>query len=112
MVNGLFYKFGEHLFFAADLSLPNEMWRLQGESFIENCHQKLITNPSKLKEIETTRGLNESTVKQYKLGYCLQDLYANKSDWGLNDCQEERIKNIWLPEGYVIPFRKFSSLIL
>lgn len=83
--------------------LPSRGWSNAAEGFSNECQFNLKTNPLTMREL-SKRGLVEDTLIRLKLGWNPADVWAKKSDWGLEDEQKDgRITKQWLPKGWVIP---------
>jgi hypothetical protein len=57
--------------------------------------------------LNTQRGLNDITLRNYGIGYNPADRYEDRALWGLppeTAAQTGRAKRVWLPRGIVIPW--------
>lgn len=90
---------------------PPKIWQDKALAFVE-WSQKQLQRSSSAMEALCQRGLNEGTINQFKLGYCVnssvnapKDLYRDREDWGLpREYKEDgKVKKLWLPTGLVIP---------
>lgn len=99
---------------------PPKMWQDKALIFVEWAQRQLVQFPQAMEDL-CKRGLKESTISQFKLGYCYnfsaitpQDFYRDRSSWGLpceyrQDCKERKL---WLPNGLVIPTISSDGCIL
>lgn len=85
---------------------PVDKWIEKGTSFVAWAHRNLLANPIMISLLEK-RGIDFNAIKNFNLGFNTQELFRKKNDWGL----EEDGKQIWLPEGIVIPSYRSGSLI-
>lgn len=94
---------------------PSYVWQKRASGFLEYCEQqlwqsqsdKLFLDPytgillSPLEYLQQKRGLDEVTIKQYRLGYNPKPSHQPEKVWGL---EEDSIKaDLWLPQGITIP---------
>lgn len=95
-----------------ETSEPNYIWQTKASAFISWCHNTLWKFPEAL-ELLKTRGFNEESIRRWKLGYCPQTLWRERSFWGL--CDKSSLKGgltkLWLPKGIVIPTFLDGSLL-
>jgi len=84
-------------------------WRSKASAFVAWAHQHLLNTPSQLAWL-AARGLDQTAVKKYRLGYCPGEKGKNclirpRSVWGLPPALKEdgKEKRLWLPRGIVIP---------
>jgi hypothetical protein len=93
---------------------PPTEWTNKASAFVEWAHKKL-KDQSRIMSDLTQRGLNETTINRFKLGYTYNpnsksgDFFNERSEWGLSqNCKvDSRNTKLWLPCGLVIP--KISS---
>lgn len=86
---------------------PSKMWQDKALAFVEWSQKQLRQSKSAMDDFKQ-RGLNESTINQFKLGYCLgeldKDFFLNREEWGLPSLKVEgKVKKLWIPKGLVIP---------
>jgi hypothetical protein len=94
---------------------PSYVWQKRASGFLEYCEQqlwksqrdKLFLDPhtgillSPLEYLQQKRGLDEVTIKRYRLGYNPISSYQPEKVWGL---KEDSVKaDLWLPQGITIP---------
>jgi len=99
---------------------PPKQWQDKALAFVEWAQKQLKHYPQAMKEL-SRRGFQESTILQFKLGYCInssllskRDLYRERTDWGLS-CEyreDGKVRKLWLPNGLVIPTISKSGSIL
>lgn len=85
---------------------PAEKWQKKAQKLVEYAHEQLLVADEKLEYLKD-RGLDLVAVEKYSLGYLPQDLYRERSSWGLSAELKEngKPKKLWLPEGIVIPYQ-------
>ena len=96
------YRFVQENFITA--AEPTEEWQNKAKAFVEWSYKKL-SQSSIVIEALLKRGLNEMTINKFKLGYCANDFYRDRENWGLpREVKENgKEKRLWLPHGLVIP---------
>lgn len=84
---------------------PADLWREKAVKLIDYAHEKLIACSDQL-EYLAGRGLPIEAVKQFRLGWISEDLYRQRSSWGLPETfrADGKPKKLWIPGGIVIPF--------
>ncbi len=87
---------------------PSELWQNQANNFAKWAHNNIFKNDEALQWL-CTRGLPKKAVQQYQLGWCPNDIWLEKSAWGLKSNDS---KKLWIPRGIVIPtFDKKGNVI-
>lgn len=86
-------------FIPREITDPTELWRSRAEAFTEWAHKVLIKHTAQLAWL-AGRGITIATVERFRLGWNPEDLWREKSAWGV----EDNGKKLWLPEGLVIPW--------
>jgi hypothetical protein len=83
---------------------PCQLWQERAETFIKDCHQELIRNPTALSLLHE-RGLTIDTATRFRLGYNAQNCWEERKRWGLSIVLREdgKLRKQWLPRGLVIP---------
>lgn len=82
----------------------SEKWKIAAKDFIENCHQRLLSNPDAM-QILLMRGLTIQSIKNFRLGWHSETIFDERTTWGLpHEIKENgNIRKQWLPKGIVIP---------
>lgn len=78
---------------------PGE-WRTAAKDLIEHAAKHL--NSDVLAWLEKERGITEQTAKAFSLGWLNQNLYIEKTAWGL----EPDGKKLFIPSGLFIPWQE------
>ncbi len=76
--------------------LPPPTWQENASDFVHGCHALLKNNREHRIHLYA-RGLTDTTIKIYKLGYNPTDQYVDRQQWGLDTGKSK------LPAGIVIP---------
>lgn len=88
----------------ADAPKPNLDWQKNASAFLDWSQCKIRKHPEQI-ELLNERGFNGESIERWKLGYCPQELWRERAQWGL--CDKFNSKGIpsklWLPQGIVIP---------
>ncbi len=100
----------EKIFSPAPIITPKNQWTKKASGFTEWAHQNIWHQPTVLKWLQS-RGLPEKAIHTYKIGWCPQDIWRNKEDWGLAQ-PGEIDKKIWLSQGIVIPTLKKNGDVM
>lgn len=79
---------------------PSDAWQAAAQRVMETAEQVLWTDLGHgcLRYLNEKRGLTEATIREWRLGYWPNTSYEKAKDWGL-----DRDKDVWLPQGLVIP---------
>ena len=90
------------------MQTPSDQWQSEAKKYLEGAIYNLWAAAGCrwlgwLKEI---RGLNEATIRTYKLGLQPINRWEEREDWGLERVVKDngKLKKLWLPEGLVIPY--------
>lgn len=81
---------------------PAEAWQVKAGMFVDDC-ERCLWSAEGVKALEYLhgRGLNDDTIKFYRLGFNPKDYYDPRELWGLPEHPEG--KGVWLPKSIVIP---------
>lgn len=99
---------------------PPKLWQEKAFAFVQWSQNHLQRSSDTLQTLYQ-RGLKESTIKQYKLGFCenpspygSRDFFRNREEWGLISefKPNGKTKKLWLPSGLVIPMMSYSGSVL
>lgn len=90
----------------ASITKPPDAWQKQAAEFIKLSHEILLRQQHILKRLEQ-RGLPIDAVKRYKIGWCPNNTTYSSVAWGL----PENTKNLWFPQGIVIPTLEKEKVI-
>jgi len=85
---------------------PADKWQQKAAAMVEHAHQQLLNTPDQLAYL-AGRGLPREAVDKYRLGYLPEDLYRERSAWGLPEEISDKTgkpKKLWIPQGIVIPW--------
>ena len=104
-----------------NLSLePPKLWQEKASAFVQWSQNQLQRSLDTLQNLYQ-RGLNESTINQYKLGFCenplsysSKDFFRDREEWGLTcECKPYgKPKKLWLPSGLVIPTMSSNGSVI
>ena len=99
-------------FIPSPATTPPELWRQKAEALIQWAHQQLLTNPGQLAYL-ASRGLDRVAVERYRLGWIPENLYRERTAWGLPVELNEKgqPKKLWIPRGHTIPSVNLQSTI-
>lgn len=88
----------------AEAIMPNSIWQLRASAFVAWCHDALWDHPQAL-ELLKSRGFKEESIIHWRLGYCPQTFFRQRSVWGLPDKQNSdgNLGKLWIHQGIVIP---------
>lgn len=84
---------------------PSERWRARAGELVAAAHAQLLRNPEPL-EYLARRGLPLEAVERYCLGWLPEDVYRERSAWGLPhelNPRTDKPRKLWIPAGLVIP---------
>ena len=83
---------------------PNALWRTKARAFVETAYNAIWDHPDVIDWL-AARGIPESAVGRYGLGWNAKDYYRPRAVWGLPPELKEdgRERKLWLPPGLVIP---------
>ena len=100
----------EKIFSPTPITIPENQWTKKASRFTEWAHQNIWHQPTVLKWLQC-RGLPEKAIRRYKIGWCPQDIWRMRDDWGIAQ-HNEADKKIWLPQGIVIPTLNKNSDVI
>lgn len=83
---------------------PNTTWQAKASSFVDWCHNHLMTNHNALAQV-LNRGFSLASIQHFKIGHNPANIYRLREDWGLDmQIGKNRIAlKICLNAGLVIP---------
>lgn len=79
--------------------LPTSAWSIHASLFLNDCHKQILSCSHGLSMLQE-RGISESSIKKWKLGWNHQDRWDLLKNWGSSDHPDQKV---WLPKGLVIP---------
>lgn len=91
---------------------PSDRWRTKAGELVAEAHARLLRTPSQL-EYLAGRGLPLAAVERYRLGWLPEDVYRDRSAWGLPreiNPRTGKYKRLWIPAGLVIPVYRDGAL--
>lgn len=91
---------------------PSGDWKTQAQTFVRKCHANLLKSPFAL-EVVRNRGLALDTVKHFQIGWNPSNQSMKRESWGLpfELNNQGKPKEVWLPEGLLIPTFSEESII-
>lgn len=91
---------------------PAEKWQEKAGALVEWAHQQLLANRDQLAYL-AGRGLALAAVERYRLGWIPDNLYRERSAWGLPEelNYKGQSKRLWIPRGHVIPSYDLTGTI-
>ena len=85
-------------------SVSSKEWLKRAKEFVNNGHEKLLTNKKALDWLYFVRGISLECVKKYKLGLNDRHYFRTTESWGLPDkIKDGKKKKLWIPKGLIIP---------
>jgi hypothetical protein len=89
---------------ASKLDNP-DLWNERIEKAIERANKKLLGSPERLAWLRLTRGLTAETVERFRLGWVDNNLFKERTDFGLPSeiNAKGKPKKLFVPAGLVIP---------
>ncbi|HRN78580.1 MAG TPA: toprim domain-containing protein [Candidatus Dependentiae bacterium] len=85
-------------FKATVINATSDLWQIKAQEFIAWVHNNILNQPKILEQLKQ-RGLPIEAIHKYKIGWNPQELWIDKSDWGITPDN----KKLWIPRGIVIP---------
>ena len=76
---------------------PPALWQKHAQQVVEKAHKNIWLQQDIL-ILLCKRGITDRVIREYKIGYYSQDMWLDKSQWGLTDSGK-----LWIPQGIVIP---------
>jgi DNA primase len=96
------------------MTTPSDQWQSMARKYLEEAVYNLwaATGRRWLGWLKEIRGLNEATIKTYKLGLQPIDRWEKRESWGLEQVLKDngKPKQLWLPEGLVIPYFIYDQI--
>jgi DNA primase len=85
--------------------LPNSRWQAQARKLIPWAARQLQATPDALSWLLAERGLTPETAARFHVGWLPDDLYRDRTAWGLPQEFKPNGKRrmLWLPRGLVLP---------
>ena len=85
---------------------PSKMWSFRASVFIDYAESELWKGTAQGAQdyLMFDRGLEENTIRHFRLGYNPRDLFDDPAKWG-QDAQR-----VWCPRGIVIPHTLFINV--
>ncbi|MHC1712532.1 MAG: toprim domain-containing protein [Solidesulfovibrio sp.] len=85
--------------------LPNARWQTQARKLIPWAARQLQATPDALSWLSAERGLTPETAARFHVGWLAEDLYRDRTSWGLPQANKPNGKRrmLWLPRGLVLP---------
>lgn len=81
-------------------------WSSQAKLAVAWCHEQLLKNKSLIQWLESERGINLATIKQWRLGFSPKKIWSEPSQWGFDGG-----KKPFFPCGLVIPHIQHDNSI-
>ena len=84
---------------------PGDRWRARAGELVDEAHARLLRTPGQLALLER-RGLPLEAVRRYRLGWLPEDVYRQRTAWGLPQeahPQTGKPRKLWIPAGLTIP---------
>ncbi|EFL50929.1 zinc finger CHC2-family protein [Solidesulfovibrio fructosivorans JJ]] len=84
---------------------PNAKWQAQAQKLIRWAEHQLQNSPDVLAWLAAERGLKATTAARFHVGWLPEDLYRDRTAWGLPQEFKPNGKRrmLWLPHGLVLP---------
>lgn len=91
---------------------PPVNWTEKATLFVTWCHEKLMSNSAFI-ELILSRGITLEAMIDFKLGFCPENYWRNREDWGLEPelKENEKPRTVWLPKGIVIPTIQHKKVV-
>lgn len=85
--------------------LPNAKWRAQAGKLVHWAEERLQANQKALAWLASERGITPETAARFHVGWLPEDLYRDRTAWGLPQEFKPNGKRrmLWLPRGLVLP---------
>lgn len=87
---------------------PPMAWRRNAADLVSQCHDTLLSEiGAPMRAWLSGRGINERSIELTHLGLNADDLFFDRTAWGLpTEINEDtgRPKSLWMPSGLVIPY--------
>jgi len=98
------YRKKDNVFDPTHIVSPSQKWIERMLSFVTMAHDKLKDREDILADL-SKRGISESVIKKFKIGWNPQDYFPSRVYCGLDDELDEngKSKSVWLPKGIVVP---------
>ncbi|MBM4289455.1 MAG: hypothetical protein FJ135_15150, partial [Deltaproteobacteria bacterium] len=86
---------------------PGDLWQAKARKLVEGAVYNLWSSFGKpmLDFLTEQRGLTETTIKKFSLGFLPLDRWEAAPDWGLEEILRDngKPKKLWFPRGLAIP---------
>ena len=84
---------------------PNAKWQAQAKKLITWAAKQLQSDPEALAWLASERGITPETAARFHVGWLPEDLYRDRTAWGLPQEFKPNGKRrmLWLPRGLVLP---------
>jgi len=90
------------------MQTPSDQWQSEARKYLKGAIYNLWGPGGQrwLGWLQEIRGLNEATIRTYKLGLQPINRWEEREDWGLERVVKDngKLKKLWFPEGLVIPY--------
>lgn len=85
--------------------LPNAKWQAQARKLIPWAAKQLQADRQVLAWLASERGITPETAARHHVGWLPEDLYRDRTAWGLPQAYKPDGKRrmLWLPRGLVLP---------
>jgi len=95
--------------------INKNLWQEKSLNLVEWAEKQLWSKAGKkIRDwLRTKRGLQDETIKRFRLGWISDTFYRRRQDWGLQPELKDdgRPKSIWIPQGLVIPYLNKDKVI-
>ena len=87
-----------------------EKWREKAGAFLSWACENLMAPQGEAVRawLWEERGIDEETARRFELGFCPNEIWRKRSEWGLKEGKD----HLWLPPGFVIPYRNRAGELL
>ena len=92
---------------------PGDSWQAAARQFVDGCaaalwatHGELAEGAARARAWLAGRGLDDDTLRAWKIGYNSRETWADRAAWGLPQEANPatgKPRRVWLPRGVVIP---------
>lgn len=95
-------------------STPDTAWQSKASAYLFQCFKYLMSAAGKEhRDWLNNRGISNEIIKTARLGWNTKAISFDRESWGLIPDENEagKQKQIWIPEGLVIPYFKNDQLV-